>query len=131
MPQPVQRPLRRSASAVDGEPRCREDQQEREVGGRLVEHARRVAHRDAARGRGRDIDVVVADRDVGDHAQAGSARGENFVVDDVGELTDERVDVRDLSDELVVGERRVVGALRRSRGRRRRAGRGHPWATRG
>ena len=37
------------ALGVGREPRRREDQQEREVGGRLVEHTRRVAHDDAVR----------------------------------------------------------------------------------
>ena len=53
MPQPGQRPARRSASAVGREPGRGEDQQEGEVGRGLVEHARRVAHRDAGRARPR------------------------------------------------------------------------------
>jgi len=44
-------------------------QREAEVGGRLGEHARRVADRDAARGARGDVDVVVADGEAADRAQ--------------------------------------------------------------
>ena len=67
-------PARRSASASDGAPRRGEDQEEGEVGGGLVEHPGRVAHRDAELGGGGDVDVVVAHRDVGDDLQPRRAR---------------------------------------------------------
>ena len=94
MPQPCHTPGAQVGLGRRREPRRREDQQEREVGRRLVEHARRVADRDAARRRRGDVDVVVADRDVRDDAQSGRAGGEHRVVDRVGEQADERVDVR-------------------------------------
>src|SRR5205823_8179009 len=50
---------------VGGAARRGEEQQEGEVGGGLVEHTRRVAHRDAEVACGGDVDVVVAHRHVG------------------------------------------------------------------
>ena len=52
-------------------PPGREDQREREVGGRVVEHARRVRDDDAPRGARRDVDPVVADAEVRDDPEAG------------------------------------------------------------
>ena len=54
---------------VGGPPARGEDQEEGEVGGGLVEHPGRVAHRDPQLRRGGDVDVVVADRDVGNDLQ--------------------------------------------------------------
>jgi hypothetical protein len=48
-----------------------EDQREGEVGGRLVEHARRVGHDHPARRARGDVDPVVADAEVRDDAQRG------------------------------------------------------------
>ena len=56
-----------------------------EVGGRLGQDARRVPDGDAARGAGRDIDVVEADGVVADDAKARPGRVEERVVDPVGE----------------------------------------------
>ena len=50
-----------------------EDQEEREVGGGLVEHPGRVAHRDAELRGGGHVDVVVAHRDVRHDLQPGRA----------------------------------------------------------
>ena len=90
-----------------------EDQQEREVGGGLVEHARRVADRDAELGGRGDVDVVVADRDVRDDPQppAGGAGFEHLAVDAIGEQAHDRVGIRRGAHQLVVGERDVVVAL--------------------
>ena len=98
---------------VGRQPRRRQDQEEREIGGGLVEHAGRVAHRDAELGRGGDVDVVVADGHVRDdlHAAAGRGRVEHAGVDAIGEQADHRVDVGDRGPQLVGRERRVVGAL--------------------
>ena len=64
-----------------------EQQRPGKVGRRVGEHAGRVGHDDAAaRGRG-DVDVVVADGDVGHDLQLG-ALGEERVVDPVGEQRD-------------------------------------------
>ncbi len=66
-----------SLGGVDrlGQPARRGQQQrERQVRGRVGEHIRRVADRDASpRGRG-EVDVVVADRVVGDRSQAAGRR---------------------------------------------------------
>ena len=67
-------PARRSASASDVAARGRQHQEEREVGGGLVEDTGGVAHRDAELGRGGDVDVVVTDRDVGDDPRAAAHR---------------------------------------------------------
>jgi hypothetical protein len=81
-----------------------QDEQEGEVGGRLVEHARRVAHRDAELGRGVEVDVVVADGDVRDDAQAWRARRKHGGVDAIREQRDDRVGVGRERDDLVVAE---------------------------
>jgi hypothetical protein len=47
-----------------------EQQSESQVSGRVGEDARGVGHGHAGGRRGRDVDVVVADRDVGHHSQA-------------------------------------------------------------
>ena len=98
------------ALALAEETGCRQDQREGQVGGGVVEHARRVADGHAG-GRGRlQVDVVVADGDVGDDTQLGSA-GDHRPVDAVGEHTDDGIGVRRRPDELAVGERLVVGPL--------------------
>ena len=58
----------------------------------------------------RDVDVVVADRDVRDDAQAAGRAGREHVgVDLVGEHRDDRVDLARVREQLVGRERRVVG----------------------
>jgi hypothetical protein len=81
-----------------------QDEQEREVGGGLVEDAGGVAHGDAELGRGGDVDVVIADRDVRDDAQA-STRGSGLqhrAVDAVGEQAHDPVDIGGRRDQLIV-----------------------------
>jgi hypothetical protein len=84
--------------------RRREDEQEGEVGGRLVQHTGRVAHGDAVVGCGLEVDVVVTDGDVGHDAQPGRARREHSGVDAIREQADDRVDFRRQRDDLVVRE---------------------------
>ena len=80
--QQIHAPLRPLAGmhelvALDHAPRGGQQQREREIGGRIGEHVRRVRHQDAeARGR-RQVDVVVAHRHVGDHLDAFQA-GQHF-----------------------------------------------------
>ena len=50
-----------------------DEQAKGHVGRGVGQHARRVADRDAARGGGRHVDVVEADREVADHLQPGRA----------------------------------------------------------
>ena len=52
-----------------------EDEQEGEVGGRVVEHTGRVADRDAEPFRGGDVDVVVTDGNVAHHSQPSGRAG--------------------------------------------------------
>ena len=108
---PVQRPCAQVGLGVGRPPRRRQQQEEREIGGRLVEDAGRVAHRDPELGRGGDVDVVVADRDVGDDPQPRRAGPEDGGVDAVGEDAHDRVDVGDRVDQLGRGQRLVARAL--------------------
>ena len=64
-------------------PRRRQDQREREVGGGVGQHAGRVGAHHPAGGARRHVDVVVADRDVRDHPQAGPGGVQEGVVDAV------------------------------------------------
>src|SRR5690606_24276094 len=66
-----------------------QDQREGEVGGRLGQHAGRVGHGDAARGGGRDVDVVIADGDVGEHLDRVIELGDDVGAELVGELADD------------------------------------------
>ncbi len=92
-------------------PRRRQQEEEREVGGGLVEDAGGVADRDPELGRGRDVDVVVAHRDVGDDAQPRSTGPEHRGVDAVGQDAHHRVDIGHGVDQLVGSERFVTGSL--------------------
>ena len=94
---PGQRSPRRSRFGLGREPRRGEDQQEREVGGRLVEHAGRVAHRDAALGRGRARRCCRSRRRRSPRPSAGRRRAASSTVgvDAVGEQAHHRVDVGD------------------------------------
>ena len=70
-----------------------EQQREGEVGGGVGEHVRRVADRDAARRGGVEVDVVVADRVVGDRPQPRAALDQRRV-DPVGEQRQQTLGVR-------------------------------------
>ena len=61
----------------------RQDQRPGEVGGGVGQHPGRVCDRDAAPGAGADVHVVVAGPVVGDHAEPGACRSQQFVVDQV------------------------------------------------
>src|SRR4029077_6115939 len=67
---PRRAPAARSHQGVslDHAPPYREQQREREIGGRSVEHTRRVRDRDAPGAARVDVDPVVADAVVGDEA---------------------------------------------------------------
>ena len=95
-----------------GQPGRGEDQEEGEVGGRLVEHAGRVAHRDAELRGGRDVDVVVSDRDVRHHPEPAtrSTGRQHLAVDAIGEQAHDRVELCCGTHELGVGVREVVVA---------------------
>ncbi len=86
-------------------PRDRQQQREREVRGRLREHARRIAHRDAAtRARG-DIDVVVADREVADDLELRPGGVQQLVVDPVGQQCQQPVHTGHAAEQLVAWRR--------------------------
>ena len=69
-----QSPLRANGDRLGEPARRRHQQREGEVGGGVGQRVGRVADRDAARGGGVDVDVVVADRVVGDRPQVRAAR---------------------------------------------------------
>ena len=71
-------------------PRDPEDERPCELGGRFGEHVGRVRRGRAVAPDGGDVDVVVADRDVGDDLQL-RARGHHLVVDAIGEDADDGV----------------------------------------
>jgi hypothetical protein len=77
-------PLAHVALALREPPREREQEREGEVGRGVGQDVGRVADRDAAARGGVEVDVVGADRVVGDRAQLG-CRGEQLLVDRVGE----------------------------------------------
>ena len=62
-----------------------QDEAERDVGGRVGEHARRVRRNDTALAARCDVDVVVADGDVGDDLELGAGGVEELAVDAFGE----------------------------------------------
>ena len=97
---------------VRSQPCCRQDQQEGDVRGRLVEHAGRVADGDAEIGGGADVDVVVSHCHIGHDPQPRRAGGQDLSVDAVSEHAHHSVEVADGSDELLVGPGNIVVALR-------------------
>ena len=101
-------PLARAREVVglDDAPGGRHQERPREVGGGLGEDVGRVGHDDAAAPGGRDVDVVVADRDVR-HDLEGGRRRENLVVDRADDVTDEPVLAPDPRQELGLGERGI------------------------
>ena len=104
-----------------------EDQQEGQIGRRVVEHPGRVAHRDAHRMRGGDVDVVVAHGGVRHDAQPPVAPGlEHGDVDAIGEVADDPVTFRSQVDQLVGGEDEHRPRAARSHGRLRAADRFRP-----
>jgi hypothetical protein len=94
------------------------------------EHARGVGDQDPARGRGLEVDVVVAHRDVGHDAQGRAGGVQELTVDPVRDEADHGGRAGDGPEEIGPGER--VVALRRpdltepvqdvQRGRRHAAG---------
>ena len=87
---------------------AREHQREGEIGGRLGQHARRVADGDAALARRCNINIVVAHGEVADHAKSRRLREEG-AIDPVREQADDAVRARDASRQLVVRRRQVAG----------------------
>ena len=79
------------ALALAEAPGRHQDQREREVGGRLGQHAGRVREPHAALRAGRDVDVVVADGDVRDHLQLRAGGVEEGPVDAVVQQRQDRV----------------------------------------
>ena len=108
----------------------REHQRHREVGGGIGQHVGRVADRDPARGGRRDVDVVDADRVVGDHAQVGRG-GEQLGVDAVGEQRQQTLGasaaaVEQFAAAAASRSAQTIDLVRRAQAveRRRRAARG-------
>ncbi len=88
---------------LDGAASRREDQEHRDVGGRIGEDTRGVADDDPTRGGGGDVDVVVADGIVRDTQQASIVQ--QFGVESITQLGDDHRDVAARAErvEFVVG----------------------------
>jgi hypothetical protein len=99
--QPFHAPRRRSRSPSPTRLARRQDQPPCELGDRPGQHVRRVRHDDAPALRGGDVDVLVADRDVGDDLHP--VAGRQHVVDAVGQQANERMLAGHAPLQLVVG----------------------------
>ncbi len=97
---------RQPVALDDATGRCQEER-ERQVGGCLGEDARRVRDEDAALGRRRNVDVVVADGHLRDDAQP-LAGVEYGGVDRVDEHREEGVGIRCALDEDLVRRRLLL-----------------------
>ena len=131
MPQPVPAAGAQVGLGLGRQPRRSEDQQEREVGGRLVEHAGRVAHRDAVLARGARRRRCRSRRRRSRRRAAGRrpAASTSASIRSVSRHTIASTSAAAAtSSSCVNGD--VVVALRRARGRRRRAGRAPPSGSR-
>ncbi len=85
-----------------------QDQRPGQVGGGFIEHAGGIGDGDLAARTGGEVDVVVADADVGDDAQSGRG-GEDFVVNALGDQGDERIFAGDAAQDF--GARRAFGPV--------------------
>ncbi len=85
----------------------REHQRERELGGRLLEDARRGRDEDAALGRRLDVHVVDSGRVVRDHPKLRPGSVEKLGVDVVRQHGHEALASGDGAEELVAGRRRL------------------------
>ena len=94
--------------ALDQPPRHRENQRHGHVGGVFGQHFRRVGHRDAARMRRRDVDIVDAVAEIGDHAQLAVGMLEHLLVDHVGDGRHQHVGGADRVRDLFRRHRRIV-----------------------
>ena len=92
-----------------GLPGGRQNQQEREVGGRLAQYARGVADRDAQGGGRGNVDVVVAHRRIGDDPETSRAtRTQDVGIHPVGEVADDPVELGSQPGQCAGGRRDVV-----------------------
>ena len=107
-PQVFQSPRRDVLGGFDDAASGDEDQREREVGGRLRQHAGRIADRDASRGAGREIDVVDPDGHLRHHLELRSRRLEHGFVDAVGDQADQAVDAANMFKQVVAPGREVA-----------------------
>src|SRR2546425_5920406 len=93
--------------AFDHSPRRGHEEREGQVGGRLGQNARRVADRDAALGRGPDVDVVEADRVVRYDAQARTAVHQ-LRVDAVGQEREQPLGLPRLCEQPLARRRKLL-----------------------
>ncbi len=102
------RPSRDVAVGLDHAAGRGHEQRPGEVGRGIGEDVGRVGDHDAAPRAGRHVDVVVADRDVGDHAQARPGR-EQRLVDDLADHADEALLAGQALEQLGPRHGRVLG----------------------
>ena len=86
----------------------RQEQPDRELGGRPGEHVRRVRDHDAVPARRVEVDVVDSDAVVGDDPELGPGGVEEVVVDSRGQHGDDPVRTRRRVDELEVADDRLL-----------------------
>ncbi len=80
-----------------------EEQGERDIGGGLGENSGGIGDGDFPRGGGGDVDIVKADPEVGDHAQAGNGRDE-FGADGIGDVAQQGIAALEAGDNLGAAE---------------------------
>jgi hypothetical protein len=85
-------------------PRDAENQRPSEIGARVGEHIGRVGDKDAAGTAGLHVDVVVADRNVGDDPQVATGI-QYFGIDTIGQQANQRVLTRYALEELRAPDR--------------------------
>ena len=84
-----------------------ENQAPREIRARIGQHIRRIGDGDVAGTAGRDVDVVVANGDVGDDFQLWAGSIEHRGVDRVGEEADNRVHTLDTLQQFIARDGRA------------------------
>jgi hypothetical protein len=100
--------LSENGRALDQPPRHGEDQRHGHVGGVFGQNLRRVGHGDAARMRRRDVDIVDAVAEIGDHAQLAVGVFEDRFADHVGDSRHQYVGAADRLGDLFRRHRRIV-----------------------
>ncbi len=100
--------LGQNGGAFDQSPRHRQDQRHGHVGGVFGQHFRRVGHRDAARMRRSDVDIIDAVAEIGDHAQLAVGVFEDRLADHVGDGRHQHVGGAGRVRDLFRRHRRVV-----------------------
>ena len=98
----MSKPCARKLVALHHAPRRRHEQRPRKIGGGIGEHAGSVAHRNAARGRRRNIDIVEAHGHLADHLDLRADRIHQVRINLVGQQTLQAGHALDFSQQHVI-----------------------------